>query len=80
MLVVTLNSLGYEEIIGPLLGNVGGLIRSLPALEKVSRREKMRHGYAGGANRWPAPEGRLRLQECMSKVVKRKTCVGCTSV
>ena len=34
MLVVTLNSLGYEEIIGPLLGNVGGLIRSLPALEK----------------------------------------------
>ena len=34
MLVVTLNSLGYEEIIAPLLDNVRGLIRSLPALEK----------------------------------------------
>lgn len=34
MLVVTLNSLGYEEIIGPLLDNVRGLIRSLPPLDK----------------------------------------------
>lgn len=34
MLVVALNLLGYEEIIGPLLDNVRGLIRSLPALEK----------------------------------------------
>lgn len=34
MLVVTLNSLGYEEIIGPLLDNVRGLIRSLPALDR----------------------------------------------
>lgn len=37
MLVVALNSLGYNELVGPLLENVRGQINSLPALHKCPR-------------------------------------------
>lgn len=37
MLVVALNSLGYNELIGPLLENVRGQISSLPALSKCPK-------------------------------------------
>ena len=37
MLVVALNSLGYNELVGPLLENVRGQISSLPALHKCPR-------------------------------------------
>ena len=68
MLVVALNSLGYEEIIGPLLDNVRGLIRSLPDLEKCPEGKN-----AAWLCRWCESMACPRRQAQMAKLYELST-------